>query len=86
MMEFEIGDTVTVDRYNHIDDMSMGVVVDLVPFSTFDHKPNAYAIVINRCRIVCKGGSIVESKYYNPLPQNERNEQIKSCINEPYPT
>jgi len=73
--EFKIGDTVTVDRYNHIDDKSVGIIEEYttVPFT----ERLMYGININGIVIHTTGISIVESVKYEPVPLNERHEKIK---------
>jgi len=64
--EFNVGDTVTVDRYNHIDDVETGVIVG---YSTMPISPRlTYVISVGGIKIESTGGSIVESKLYDPVP------------------
>jgi len=74
--EFKINDTVTVDRYNHIKDVQKGAVVGFgtMPIS----KRLTYKVDINGVVIQTTGGSIVESKNYEPVPRNERHEPFGS--------
>jgi hypothetical protein len=75
--EFNIDAVVTVDRYNHIDDVMKGTVVghdismggDLL-----------YKIDIDGIEIRTSGRCIVESKYYDPLPANERHAKREPYI------
>ncbi len=69
--EFGIDDEVTVDRYNHIDDVEKGKVVGYgeMPIS----KRLTYKIDINGVEIQTTGISIMESKKYKPVPANERH-------------
>jgi len=69
--EFKIGQTVTLDRYNHIDDVEVVKVVGYgeMPISgTLTYKMN-----VNGTIIESTGGSIMESKLYNPCPVEERH-------------
>ena len=69
--EFKIGDKVTLDRYNHIDDVQKVKVVGYgeMPISkTLTYKMNVNGIIIEST-----GGSIMESKLYNPVPDEERH-------------
>jgi hypothetical protein len=71
--EFNIDDTVTVDRYNHIDDAEKGIVVGL------DETMGGevlYKINIREIVIRTTGRSIMESKMYDPLPEKERHAKI----------
>ena len=69
--EFNIGDTVTLDRYNHIDDVETVKVVGYgeMPIS----KTLTYKMNVNGMVIESTGGSIMESKLYNPVPNEERH-------------
>lgn len=69
--EFEIGDTVTLDRYNHIDDVEKVKVIGYgeMPIS----KTLTYKMRVNGITIESTGGSIVESKHYDPVPKEERH-------------
>ena len=69
--EFEIGDIVTLDRYNHIDDVKKVKIVGFgeMPMSkTLTYKMNVDGIIIESTGI-----SIIESKYYKPVDNNERH-------------
>lgn len=76
--EFKIGEIVTVDRYNHIKDVQMGLVVGygVMPIS---HRLT-YKIRLKDVVIQTTGVSIMESKDYEPVPDNERHHRIN------YPT
>ena len=78
--EFEEGQVVTVDRYNHIDDVSKGTIVAFVNFTGFGTEKDAYKINLNGLVITTRGGSIVESKDYNPVPDEDRHEKIYNGI------
>ncbi len=73
--EFEIGDTVTLDRYNHIDDVIKVEVTSYgqMPFS----KRLTYRLARNGW-FICEttGGSIMESKDYKPADDKDRHEKI----------
>ena len=72
--EFKIGDTVTLDRYNHIDDIEVVKVVGYgqMPISgTPTYKMDVHGTIIEST-----GGSIMESKYYNPVPDKDRHQSI----------
>jgi len=69
--EFNIGDTVTLDRYNHIDDVESVKVVGYgeMPMSgTLTYKMDVKGTIIEST-----GGSIMESKLYDPVPTDERH-------------
>lgn len=84
-MEFKVGDEVTVDRYNHIDDAVKTKVVAIVPFG-FEEKPyTGYEFNIKGTSIVTRASSIMESKDYDPVPTKDRHEKIRKVFKEPYP-
>lgn len=69
--EFKIGDTVTLDRYNHIDDVERVNVVGYgeMPISgTLTYKMN-----VGGMEIQSTGISIMESKLYEPVPEEDRH-------------
>jgi len=69
--EFKIGDTVTLDRYNHIDDVERVKVVGYgeMPMSgTLTYKMNVKGTIIESTGI-----SIMESKNYKPCPDEDRH-------------
>jgi len=74
--EFKIGDTVTLDRYNHIEDVQSVKVVGFgeMPIS----KTLTYKMRVNGVIIESTGGSIMESKYYNPVEDKERHHRLKA--------
>ena len=69
--EFNIGDTVTLDRYNHVDDVEKVKVVGYgeMPIS----KTLTYKMDVRGTIIESTGGSIMESKLYDPVPENKRH-------------
>lgn len=70
--EFKIDDIVTVDRYNHINDVQKGRVVGYgqMPIS----RDLTYKIQLNDIEIQSTGISIMESKNYKPVPDCERQQ------------
>ncbi len=73
--EFKIGDTVTLDRYNHIEDVEKVKVVgyDKMPISkTLTYKMDVKGIIIEST-----GSSIMESKNYNPVDDRDRYQRLK---------
>ena len=72
--EFNIGDKVTLDRYNHIKDVEIGKVVGYgqMPIS----RTLTYKILIKGIEIQSTGISIVESKKYSPVSDNERHKKL----------
>lgn len=69
--EFKIGDTVTLDRYNHIDDVEK---VKIVGFGQMQiSKTPTYKMDVNGTIIESTGVSIMESKHYTPADENERH-------------
>jgi len=70
MKEFEIGDTVTLDRYNHFDDRQEVKVIGYgqMPISG----TITYKLRVDGITIESTGVSIMESKLYEPAPLNER--------------
>jgi hypothetical protein len=74
--EFEIGDTITLDRYNHIEDVQVVKVVGFgeMPISkTLTYKMNVNGIIIESTGI-----SIMESNYYNPVDTKDRQPRLKA--------
>lgn len=80
-MEFKIGDTVTLDRYNHIDDVEVVKIVDIQPSWSpaggFD-----YVMDVNGVMIRSSGRSIMESKDYIPVPDEERHYRKNATLQE----
>lgn len=72
--EFKIGDTVTLDRYNHIDDVERVKIVGYgeMPMS----KRLTYKMDVKGTIIESTGGSIMESKLYVPCPDEDRHPKI----------
>jgi hypothetical protein len=72
--EFKIGDTVTLDRYNHIDD------VERVKVTGYGEMPMSgtltYKMDVKGTTIESTGGSIMESKLYNPVADEDRHHKI----------
>lgn len=71
--EFKVGDTVTLDRYNHIDDVERVKVVGYgeMPISKrLTYKMDVHGVIISST-----GVSIMESKLYEPVPVEERHEK-----------
>ena len=70
--EFEIGDIVTLDRYNHIDDVERVMVTGygtmIGPDSSLTYKMDVRGTTIQST-----GGSIMESKNYDPAPDEDRH-------------
>ena len=72
--EFKIGDIVTVDRYNHIDDVSKGKINGYD--RTMLSGRLSYLIDINGLEISTTGLSIMESKNYRPADPEDRHPKI----------
>lgn len=68
--EFEVGDKVTLDRYNHIDDVEKVVVIGYGKMFGGDL---TYKLDVNGVIIQSTGVSIMESKKYKPVPDEERH-------------
>ena len=78
--EFNIGDIVTLDRYNHIDDVEKVEIVGYgeMPISkTLTYKMDVHGTIIEST-----GGSIMESKNYNPVPSEERHYRKNASVQE----
>jgi hypothetical protein len=72
--EFQIGDTVTLDRYNHVDD---AVRVKVVGYGQMlISKTLTYKMNVNGTIIESTGASIKESKFYEPVPQEDRHQKL----------
>jgi hypothetical protein len=68
--EFKIGDTVTLDRYNHIDDVE---TVKIVGYGEMlISKRLTYKMNVHGCIIESTGASIMESKHYKPVEDEDR--------------
>ena len=78
--EFNIGDTVTLDRYNHIDD---AVRVKVVGYGSMPVSNTlTYKMDVNGTTIESTGGSIMESKLYDPVPDSERHHRLNASAKE----
>jgi hypothetical protein len=77
--EFNIGDVVTLDRYNHIDDAQKVVIVGYgeMPIS----KRITYKMRVDDITIESTGVSIIESEHYVPVPENQRHQKKKTFLN-----
>ena len=78
--EFQIGDIVTLDRYNHIDDVERVKVVGYgeMPMSgTLTYKMDVKGTIIDSTGI-----SIMESKNYEPVPEEDRYCRINASVKE----
>lgn len=71
--EFEIGTIVTVDTYNHIDDVSRAEIKGYGTMGTSNRL--TYKFVIDGCEIQTTGMSIMESKFYDPVPEEDRHDK-----------
>jgi len=72
--EFKIGQTVTLDRYNHIDD---AVKVKVVGYGEMPVSGDlTYVMDVNGTKIDSNGISIKESKFYVPCPEEDRHHKI----------
>ena len=80
-MEFKIGDTVTLDRYNHIDDVEKVKIVDIQPSWTNNDSMD-YIMDVRGVEIRSSGRSIMESKDYDPVPDEERHYRTKATLQE----
>tara|TARA_R110000868_G_C10774365_1_gene754974 strand:+ start:741 stop:1031 length:291 start_codon:yes stop_codon:yes gene_type:complete len=78
MKEFAIGETVTLDRYNHIDDVEKVQVIgygELPVSGTLTYKMSVQGTIIEST-----GGSIMESKLYEPVPDEDRHHRNKASV------
>ena len=69
-MEFKIGDTVTLDRYNHIDDTQR---VKIIGYTISLGGYKLYEMNVNGVIIQSSGKCIMESKDYDPVPERDRH-------------
>ena len=80
-LEFQVGDTVTLDRYNHIDDVERVKIIDIReswgPSDDMD-----YIMDVNGVEIRSSGVSIMESKHYMPVPDEDRHCRKNASIME----
>tara|TARA_S200002703_G_C3763644_1_gene235079 strand:- start:676 stop:930 length:255 start_codon:yes stop_codon:yes gene_type:complete len=74
--EFKIGDIVTLDRYNHIEDVQKVKVIGYGRM--FVSNRLTYKLDVNGVEIESTGLSIMESKLYSPVPERDRHEKIPS--------
>ena len=78
--EFKIGDTVTLDRYNHIEDV---VTVKVIGYGEMPmSKTLTYRMDVNGVVIESTGGSIMESKKYVPVDDRDRHHRLKASPSE----
>lgn len=73
--EFKVDDIVTVDRYNHIDDVQKGIIAGYSKMQVSGTL--TYLINIDGVEIETTGISIMESKDYVPAKDEERHERLK---------
>ena len=79
--EFKIGDTVTLDRYNHIEDAQK---VNIIGFSEMPiSKRLTYKMLVGETVIESTGVSIMESKYYEPVEDCDRHSKLKKPFTKP---
>ena len=71
-MEFKKGDTVTLDRYNHIEDVEIVEIVDIQPSWGLGGGMD-YVLDVRGTKIRTSGASIMESKHYKPVPDEDRH-------------
>ena len=80
MTEFKIGDFVTLDRYNHIDDVQR---VEVVGYGTMGWSGTlTYKMDVNGTIIESTGASIMESKLYDPVPDDQRHHRLNASQEE----
>ena len=73
--EFKVDEVVTVDRYNHIDDVQKGIISGYSKMQVSGTL--TYLIKIDGVEIETTGISIMESKDYIPAKYEERHERLK---------
>lgn len=78
--EFNIGEYVTLDRYNHIADVQRVKVTGFGEMLL--SKTLTYKMDVNGTTIESTGGSIMESKLYDPVPDNERHHRLNASAKE----
>ena len=78
--EFKIGDVVTLDRYNHIEDAQKVKVVGYGRM--FVSNRLTYKLDVNGVEIETTGISIMESKLYSPVPAKDRHYRLKASAME----
>jgi D-hexose-6-phosphate mutarotase len=74
--EFKIGETVTLDRYNHIEDAQKVKVIGYGRM--FVSNRLTYKLDVNGVEIESTGISIMESKLYSPVPDKDRHHRLKA--------
>ena len=80
MKEFQIGDTITLDRYNHIADVQ---TVKVVGYGEMLNSGRiTYKMDVNGTIIESTGGSIMESKLYKPVPDKDRHHRLNASAME----
>ena len=70
--EFKIGDIITLDRYNHIDDVQKSKIIGYTTIGWHENERLAYEIDVNGVTIISTGISIMESELYEPAPEEDR--------------
>ncbi len=78
--EFNIGDTVTLDRYNHIDDVETVKIVDYGTIGWGENERLAYKMDVKGTIITSTGISIMESKDYEPCPDEDRHHRKNATV------
>jgi D-hexose-6-phosphate mutarotase len=76
--EFKIGETVTLDRYNHIEDAQKVKVIGYGRM--FVSNMLTYKLDVNGVEIESTGISIMESKLYSPIPDKDRHHRLKASV------
>jgi|TARA_R110000824_G_scaffold106610_4_gene251985 D-hexose-6-phosphate mutarotase len=76
--EFKINDIVTLDRYNHIEDVQRVKVVGFGEMLM--SKTLTYKMDVNGTIIESTGGSIMESKNYKPVDDKDRHHRLKASV------
>ena len=74
--EFKIGKTVTLDRYNHVDDAERVKIVDYGTIGWGEGERLSYIMDVKGTKISSTGKCIKESKLYDPVPDDERHHKI----------
>jgi hypothetical protein len=74
--EFKIGKTVTLDRYNHVDDAERVKVVGYGTIGWGEGERLSYKLDVKGTIISSTGKCIKESKNYDPVPDEERHHKI----------
>ena len=80
--EFNIGDTVTLDRYNHIEDVETVKIVDYGTIGWGENERLTYIMDVKGTKISSTGISIMESKDYEPCPDEDRHCRINASVQE----